>query len=345
MKRSVAWPHPIEPMQQIHPSLLRAAHGVLGLEAKELDLSHMIGESSISSSRSPRIVFGSSNNPEQAFSLIETEHDIPTLLLMIGGADAAPSRLSDRIMVIDTGINPTVCAASSSALLCDFKLHVDSHERLLETFNGDIHGYEQAVQSWLNRTVQSGWTCVDVGSHIGLLTMVMAKRVGPTGKVLAFDAFEQNAKDVQSNCNNYGFGKIVTARWCAVTNGEAPEVTLYSGRHNWSAEWNLSGIDVEGNSSTSSITVPASSLDQLLGEHRVDLIKIDVEGAALGVVEGMKGVLERSSPTLFIEYHGSRELVALMRLQDAGYRFYDLKSSEELSVGTFSYHMWGVRGS
>lgn len=53
-------------------------------------------------------------------------------------------------------------------------------------------------------------------------------------------------------------------------------------------------------------TVSARRLDSLLQLHasdRIDLVKLDVEGADIHALGGMSGLLERFKPTLFIECH------------------------------------------
>jgi hypothetical protein len=49
------------------------------------------------------------------------------------------------------------------------------------------------------------------------------------------------------------------------------------------------------------ITVPVRRLDDLVGEASVDVIKIDVEGAELGVMRGGEAVIARDQPTILFE--------------------------------------------
>ena len=52
--------------------------------------------------------------------------------------------------------------------------------------------------------------------------------------------------------------------------------------------------------------VQVDTLDRIVDEYgleKLDLIKIDVEGAELDVLNGSRGVLERDKPILLIEVH------------------------------------------
>lgn len=50
------------------------------------------------------------------------------------------------------------------------------------------------------------------------------------------------------------------------------------------------------------VVVPVHTLDEILGEQRVDFIKIDVEGAEFDVLQGAKGVIARCRPVVLFEF-------------------------------------------
>ncbi|MEM1646603.1 MAG: FkbM family methyltransferase [Ignisphaera sp.] len=68
--------------------------------------------------------------------------------------------------------------------------------------------------------------------------------------------------------------------------------------------------------------VPMMSLDDLVEKlklHRVDIIKIDVEGAGLSVVKGALKTISRDKPIIFLEVHNELEKQALNLLRTLGY--------------------------
>jgi FkbM family methyltransferase len=84
------------------------------------------------------------------------------------------------------------------------------------------------------------------------------------------------------------------------------------------------------------ITVPMRSLDEICSDldFAPDLIKIDVEGYELGVLEGARSCLRRNRPRLFLELHPRRlrELGASVQavtllLQEVGYCFRGLSGA------------------
>ena len=75
--------------------------------------------------------------------------------------------------------------------------------------------------------------------------------------------------------------------------------------------WSMAGV-----SGAAEASVPMIPLDTL--GLRPDVVKIDVEGAEVGVLRGMAHTLEHARPTLIVELHGTREEVA-EALDRAGY--------------------------
>lgn len=70
--------------------------------------------------------------------------------------------------------------------------------------------------------------------------------------------------------------------------------------------------------------VPVLSLDELikkLGISRVDVIKIDVEGAGLSIIKGALETISRYRPVIFIEVHNQLEASALIFLSALSYIF------------------------
>jgi FkbM family methyltransferase len=159
-----------------------------------------------------------------------------------------------------------------------------------------------------------GDTVVDVGAHIGLYTIIAAKRVGPTGKVIAIEPDPQNFKILRKNillnqlsnvepleCAAYSAKKKLKLFLPEVGSGRTIFNTVMQGR--------IKSCD-------NSIEVEANTLDNILNENnvqRVNWIKIDVEGAELEVLKGMSNVLEANKGiSLIIEIHGREIYLQLL---------------------------------
>ena len=158
--------------------------------------------------------------------------------------------------------------------------------------------YEREVISVLLRVVKPGWTVFDAGAHIGYFTLLLAKLVGPRGRVVAFEPFPENFRALEENVRLNDQRNIVLEE-CAVaaTSGTASLRSNDANRLTYTASL------VQGRPISE---VKVVSLDDYARgrQERIHFIMMDVEGAEADVLKGMQSILRRDLPTLLIELHG-----------------------------------------
>jgi len=328
---------------------LTIARTILGPQRLEFDLRSASGQpapsqNQISRSGLPLLLFGDPSSSTTVSSLLQSQSDSAKCAILVEcSIEFSQTWALPSLRLSSPDKRYWLITSKNDQLLSEFAERLMASQRFFEILDGVKGEYETPVRNWFAEALKPGWRCIDVGSHIGILSCEMAKWVGPTGRVFSFDAFEQNASDVNFNAAFLGVADRVQARWFAVTDGTESSVSLFSGRHHWSAEWNLRGIDVEGKASETQITVPARSLDGLFPSEHIDFVKIDVEGAASGVIKGMRSLLTRCQPLLFIEFHGDSEVPGIEELRQRGYVLWDLVSRQPIVGNQFSYHMIASR--
>ena len=150
--------------------------------------------------------------------------------------------------------------------------------------------YELGTTILMRKVLKSGMVFVDIGAHIGYYTLLASTLVGREGKVFAFEPEEQNYKLLSRNIELNRFRNAVAIRQAVFNRARSVRMMLdgKSTHH----------FVVEGDDRSSQvIDVMATTLDDFFarqGWSPVDLIKIDVEGAELSVLEGMVALLERN---------------------------------------------------
>ncbi len=161
---------------------------------------------------------------------------------------------------------------------------------------------------------------IDVGAYVGWYSILSSRLVAPSGRVVALEPDSSNRRQLEHNIalnqvNNVSV--IPTAAWSR------------SGRVSWNASsvpaWHSVG-DAHGGASVDAITV-----DDLVRQTqlpRVDWMKLDVEGAELGVLEGASETLRQFHPALYIELHETFESVRTL-LKVYGYRTVHLAFDQE----------------
>lgn len=179
--------------------------------------------------------------------------------------------------------------------------------------------YEPEVWRELLDSVRTGDVVADVGANIGLYAVALARRVGPTGRVIAYEPDAANAALLRRNLALNGAGGVVDVREVAV-GSERGELPFLSDRQQ-------SRFDPSG-----AARVRVVTLDDEL--ERLALLKIDVEGFECAVLEGARSLLadERRRPRrIFVEAHlarlpelGRTEQDVTSALERAGYRVTEL---------------------
>jgi len=183
---------------------------------------------------------------------------------------------------------------------------VQGHKMILATGDGrpvvgmvaDV--YEEATTRLFNRLLQPGMIAVDIGAHVGYFTLLAAKRVGPVGTVLAFEPDADNHAALLKNIAMNNYQNITVARQAVSDREGYAQLHLTqtgSGRHSMFHH----GLPERG-----SVDIETTTLDatlEELGWPHVDLIKIDVEGAEVSVLNGMAQLLEsQTAPDVIVEF-------------------------------------------
>lgn len=156
--------------------------------------------------------------------------------------------------------------------------------------------FDPAEMVLLADLLHPGDVAIDVGANIGIYTLAMARQVGSTGRVHAFEPYKENADLLGLNVVRNGYSGFVTLHRAAVAD-KAGTARLAINTHNAG----MHRLAKEG-----SAEVETVCLDDLFAGQRVDFVKIDVEGAEVAVLRGMRGILAANPDiSLLVEYNRS----------------------------------------
>lgn len=160
--------------------------------------------------------------------------------------------------------------------------------------------WEADVLRYLGSVVRPGMTAVDVGANVGFLTVLLAKLVGPAGRVHAFEPWPGNLELLRANLWRHACGNVTVHAAAALNRAGTISLTRDgagdSGTH----------VDLAGGGT---FDAEATTLDDAVPTERLDVLKIDVEGAEPLVVEGAAGLLARSPGAIaIVEFRGGPHL-------------------------------------
>ena len=136
--------------------------------------------------------------------------------------------------------------------------------------------------------IRPGMTVLNVGASVGYYTLVSARLVGPTGKVYAFEPFPEAFSLLKRNVEKSGFKNITLV-------DKAIADFTGSSKFYLSSTNPLANSLGSGRTDSRYIEVPTTTLDEFLGDTKVDVIRMDIEGAEPLALKGMRSLLERNT--------------------------------------------------
>ena len=160
------------------------------------------------------------------------------------------------------------------------------------------HGYDITTKKIFQKILSQSSNCIDVGCHKGEILDLM-NGMSPDGTHFGFEpipSLYQNLVDKYSSSPNCNISSIALSN----KKGEASFNYVVSNP-------SYSGLEKRSydkkNELDKIIKVQTEKLDELIPSNlKVDMIKIDVEGGELLVLEGAEGILLKDKPVVIFEH-------------------------------------------
>ncbi len=163
-----------------------------------------------------------------------------------------------------------------------------------------VNTYEPMTVELAQRLCQPGMHVLDMGAHVGYFSLLFSVLVGPAGQVCTIEPNPENLKKIKSMIGINGLQNIRVFPFAVSDRtGDVQFITENTGSMGHMATLPSESPGVV-------VTVRAVRMDDLAGDQgidRIDLIKMDVEGAELKALTGMTALIGRCSPTIICEWH------------------------------------------
>lgn len=149
-------------------------------------------------------------------------------------------------------------------------------------------------ESWITlalaRTVRPGAHCLDIGANHGYYTLVMADAAGSKGRVVPVEPTPRLAEMLRQTLDINGFPHVeVLAKAAFDSDGKTLQLVVPA-RRSLNAR-----LAEEAGPTDEAVPVESVTVDSITRDWpRVDLIKIDVEGAEEAVWRGMQRTLDQN---------------------------------------------------
>jgi FkbM family methyltransferase len=163
--------------------------------------------------------------------------------------------------------------------------------------------WERETWLGLSKSIPRGGVFVDVGAHIGYYSLKAASIVGPAGRVLAIEPNPVTISRLRADIRESGASQVVVEP-VACSDSEGMVEFFAATRENAGASSLSSANAAEAGPIRATYRVRTRRLDDIVRESgvtRVDVVKIDVEGAELLVLKGAAETLDRYHPVVEVE--------------------------------------------
>ncbi|GEM_PF-1568586 len=142
---------------------------------------------------------------------------------------------------------------------------------------------------------------IDVGAHIGKYTIMTGRKL-VKGKIISIEADPDNFEILKENIVLNNLKNVIPLNLAAFR--ENGEIAFYK-----TISPHTSGYSIYSREHTKTINVKAMRLDEIsdnLGLGKIDLIKIDVEGAEYDVLEGATRTLRKTKIVIYETIWGDK---------------------------------------
>lgn len=169
-----------------------------------------------------------------------------------------------------------------------------------------------------------GAVVYDIGAHIGFYSIIAAHAVGAAGRVYAFEPLPLNIGMLERHLRANRVDNVEVLKIGVADRAGTARFCLGKG----------TGRGFLGDEGE--IEVSITTLDALVDSGRLpppQLIKMDIEGAELGALQGGARMIAQHKPTLFLSVHGAEvEAGCRQFLNEQGYTLRNVKESTILAV-------------
>lgn len=208
--------------------------------------------------------------------------------------------------------------------------HIDRRILIFGAYDLDMH-------SVIDSKVKTGMTCFDIGANLGEVALHLASKVGPSGKVYAFEPVKGVYERLTLHVKHNNVNQIVETHQIALSNRSGIAEIGFAD----SLEDNQ-GLGSLVNQSNKHVTLHAEvltmTIDEFVEQHRIRQIhfmKMDVQGAEMFILEGGKYTFSTLSPDLLLEVSPedlrgvSKTSLDLLRAIEAyGYTINEIKNGK-----------------
>lgn len=163
-----------------------------------------------------------------------------------------------------------------------------------------LYGFEEEVIKQFIKVTKKDDFIFDIGANIGIYSLIASKKIGGSGRVYAFEPAPVAYSSLKKNIELNNFNNIVVIqKGISDKSGEAIFNICDDDAYNSLGETPMKGISRKE-------IIEIESIDEFVKRNnilKVDIIKIDTEGAEFLILKGAEETLRIYKPKIFFEHN------------------------------------------
>lgn len=193
--------------------------------------------------------------------------------------------------------------------------------------------YDEVVNDYIDKHIEEGMVCFDIGSNIGIMSLNLARKVGAKGAVYCFEPVPHLFQKLEANVRRNN--KLGTIRLSEIAlSDQSGRRQMPIANEFYENQGMGSLVDSEHTKLVDSIEIETKKLDEFVEQQkieRLDFMKVDIQGAEPLMLAGATDTLKRFKPELLMEispedlaglqWDGPR---LLRYLGELGYSFFEI---------------------
>ncbi len=162
--------------------------------------------------------------------------------------------------------------------------------------------YEKENIAFLTKVCKKDMTIIDIGAHLGLMSVIMAKLIGNNGKVLSYEPTPKTFILFKKIISLNKFTNVIIPYNMAISNFKGL-VDFFVDENEGS---NANSLVGRKDKNRVSEKIQVNTLDNIIIDlklQKLDLIKIDAEGSELDVLNGAVNTISKFKPIIILALH------------------------------------------
>ena len=174
-------------------------------------------------------------------------------------------------------------------------LLLPAHDQVMRPLIGRDGLWEQEESEQLRALLRPAMSFVDIGAHVGYMSLLAAGVVGPRGSGFAVEPAPGNLPLLRANLAANGVTNVEVIAAAAWSEPGRVAFSLSPANTGDNRAFAVAGAEV--------LEVPAVALDDVLPDDRAyEVVKVDAQGTDQRAIAGMERTLRRSRSVLVVEF-------------------------------------------